>query len=166
MRLDGLVEFFLDFSETFFMDGNCTPIVVYTHQLSSQQVPRYIQYAPRLWVKEKKIRNCFSASFHFRKGRQVLVGINFISGHAQCGSWLAIVILEQLVPVWCHVCEQIIMLYRTNIVQHDGNFCYEKCRSWMGIEWISSKSETFHRTAPRLGCRSTPTVGPRVHFRR
>ena len=54
MRLDGLVEFFLDFSETFFMDGNCTPIGVYTHQLSSQQVPRYIQYAPRPELQKKK----------------------------------------------------------------------------------------------------------------
>ena len=28
--------------------GNCTPIGVYTRQLSSQHAPRYIQYAPRL----------------------------------------------------------------------------------------------------------------------
>ena len=60
----------------------CEPLVytqaweLYAHrctcQLSSQHAPRYIQYAPRLWVK-KKIWNCLCASFRFGIGWLVFV---------------------------------------------------------------------------------------------
>ena len=79
--------------------------------------------------------------------------IKFISGHAQYGSWSAIVIFEQSEPLQCHVHEQINMVYQTNIVQCDGNFCDEKSWSWMDIEW------NHLEIRKALGCRSTPTVG-------
>ena len=42
------------------------------------------------------------------------------------------------------------MAYQTNIIQCDGSFCDENCRSWMDIEWNQleireKKFQTLHR---------------------
>ena len=107
--------------------------------------PKIYPVCPKALSKKSvlKIRYCLCASFHFGKGRQALVvSVNplasestFISGHAQCGSWLAIMIFEPLVPVRCHVHEQINMAYQINIIQCDVSFYNENCRSWMDFEW-------------------------------
>ena len=77
------------------------------------------------------------------------------------------VIFECLVPVQCGVHEQINTAYQTDIIQHDGSFCDENCRSWMDIEWNQFEIEQFSSdSAMASGCRSTPTVGPRVRFGR
>ena len=102
--------------------GNCTPVGIYMHQLSSQHAPR-----------------C-----------RVLIG--------HCD-------FEHSVPVQCHIHEQINTAYRTKIVQGDGSFCDENCRSWMDIEWNQLEiREFFFDSAKASGCRSTPTVGPHVRF--
>ena len=76
-------------------------------------------------------------------------------------------IFEHLVSVRCRVREQINMAYRTDIVQCDGSFCDENCRSWMDIEWNQLEIGEFSSdSAKASGCRSTLTVGPRVRFGR
>ena len=59
--------------------------------------------------------------------------------------------------------EQINTAYRTDIVQRDGSFCNENCRSLVDIEWNQLEiGELTSDSAKASGCRSTPTVGPRV----
>ena len=100
-------------------------------------------------------------------GEPISFRINFISGHAQCSSWSPIVIFEHSVPVRCCVHEQINTAYRTDIVQHDGSFCHENCRSWMDTEWNQFEIGEFSSDrAKALGCRSTPTVGSCARFGR
>ena len=83
-----------------FRHGNCTPIGIYTHQLSSQHAPRYIQYAPMLWVKKKiLIRNCSCASFRFGRGRLVhVVSVKWASSESTLFLGMHNAVLEQ--PLW------------------------------------------------------------------
>ena len=138
--------------DTLNRDGNCKPIGVHTHQLSSQHALRYIQYALRLWV--KKNQKWFVSQFLFLKGWQALaisLGIKFISGHAQYSSWLAFVTFAQSMTMPCRLHEQIILAYQTNIVQRDASFCDEKRWSRMDIlSGISLKLENFLQTVSWL----------------
>ena len=83
-------------------------------------------------------------------GEPINLRINFISGHVQCGSWLAIVIFEQSVPVWCRVCVQMNMAYWTIIIQSDGNFWMKSVGCGWILTGISLKLENFLWTEPRL----------------
>ena len=76
-------------------------------------------------------------------------------------------IFECSVPVQCCIHEQIDMAYRTDIVQRDGSFCNENCRSWVDIEWNQLEIGEFSsHSAKASGCRSTPTVGLLARFGR
>ena len=105
-------------------------------------------------------------------GRRLLVLVNplalrstFISGRAQFGSWVAIVIFEHSVPVRCHVHEQINMAYRNDIVQCDCSFCDENCRLWIDVELNQLEIREFSSDSTKAsGCRFTLTVGPLARF--
>ena len=153
--------------------GNCTPIGVYTRQLSSQHSPRYIQYAPRLWVKKpKKVWNCSSASFRFGIGKlAIVVSVNPLASESTLFLGMRNAVLYR--PFWfldtvlvrCHVHEQINTAYQTDIVQRDGSFCDENCRLWMKIEWNQLEIREFSSdSAKASGCRYTGSVDPCAHF--
>ena len=76
-------------------------------------------------------------------------------------------IFAQSVPVQCRVYEQIIMAYRTDIVQCDASFCDEKYRSWIDVEWNQLEVGEFSSDSDEAsGCRFALTVGPCVRFGR
>ena len=57
------------------------------------------------------------------------------------------------------------MAYRTDIIQRDGSFCDEYRRPWMDIEWNQLEIGEFSSDSTKAsGCRSTPTMGPRVRW--
>ena len=116
---------------------------------------------PRLWVKKlTKNINCSCASFCVGErlagacglSKPITLGINFIFGHVQCGSWFAIVILHS----WCQ-CDVAFVsrltwltelskwtwLTQPTLFNAMPAFVMKSVGLWWIVSWISSKSENF-----------------------